>query len=115
VANGSLLANREAMEHIPAFSVKSIDSTGAGDAFIGSFAVFPWGRPSRSERQCAGRISTLDFPPPVWELKNPSTAGRATTLSGPQEKHPSLDLKEFREHGFSGVNLEIQTMESCDV
>jgi len=28
------------MEHIPAFSVKSIDSTGAGDAFIGSFAVF---------------------------------------------------------------------------
>ena len=39
-ANGSLLASREAMEHIPAFSVKSIDSTGAGDAFIGSFAVF---------------------------------------------------------------------------
>ncbi|MGA7378881.1 MAG: PfkB family carbohydrate kinase, partial [Candidatus Sulfotelmatobacter sp.] len=39
-ANGSLLASREGMEHIPAFSVKSIDSTGAGDAFIGSFAVF---------------------------------------------------------------------------
>jgi ribokinase len=39
-ANGSLLAGRESVEHIPAFSVKSIDSTGAGDAFIGSFAVF---------------------------------------------------------------------------
>jgi ribokinase len=39
-ANGSLLASREGMEHIPAFSVKSVDSTGAGDAFIGSFAVF---------------------------------------------------------------------------
>ncbi|MGB7599631.1 MAG: ribokinase [Candidatus Sulfotelmatobacter sp.] len=39
-ANGSLLAAKEGMEHIPAFSVKSIDSTGAGDAFIGSFAVF---------------------------------------------------------------------------
>ncbi len=38
--NGSLLASREGMEHIPAFSVKSVDSTGAGDAFIGSFAVF---------------------------------------------------------------------------
>jgi ribokinase len=25
---------------VPAFPVKSIDSTGAGDAFIGSFAVF---------------------------------------------------------------------------
>ena len=39
-ANGSLLAGRDGMEHVPAFSVKSIDSTGAGDAFIGSFAVF---------------------------------------------------------------------------
>ncbi len=39
-ANGSLLASREGMEHIPAFRVKSVDSTGAGDAFIGSFAVF---------------------------------------------------------------------------
>jgi ribokinase len=39
-ANGSLLAGREGMEHIPAFKVNSVDSTGAGDAFIGSFAVF---------------------------------------------------------------------------
>ena len=39
-ANGSLLAGREGMAHVPAFTVKSIDSTGAGDAFIGSFAVF---------------------------------------------------------------------------
>ncbi len=39
-ANGSLLAGREGVEHLPAFPVKSIDSTGAGDAFIGSFAVF---------------------------------------------------------------------------
>jgi ribokinase len=39
-ANGSLLAGRKNMEHVPAFSVQSVDSTGAGDAFIGSFAVF---------------------------------------------------------------------------
>jgi ribokinase len=39
-ANGSLLAGREGMEHVPAYRVKSVDSTGAGDAFIGSFAVF---------------------------------------------------------------------------
>src|SRR5258705_8692505 len=39
-ANGSLLVGREGMEHLPAFPVKAIDSTGAGDAFIGSFAVF---------------------------------------------------------------------------
>ena len=39
-ANGSLLASREAMEHVLPFKMNSIDSTGAGDAFIGSFAVF---------------------------------------------------------------------------
>jgi ribokinase len=39
-ANGSLLASRDAIEHVPPFVVNAIDSTGAGDAFIGSFAVF---------------------------------------------------------------------------
>jgi ribokinase len=39
-ANGSLLASSEGHEHVPPFSVDSVDSTGAGDAFIGSFAVF---------------------------------------------------------------------------
>ena len=39
-ANGSLVAGDNFTEHVPAFPVKSIDSTGAGDAFIGSFAVF---------------------------------------------------------------------------
>jgi len=37
---GSLLATSEGLEMIPAFKVDPIDSTGAGDAFIGSFAVF---------------------------------------------------------------------------
>ena len=39
-SQGSLLAGREGMEHLPAVPVNSVDSTGAGDAFIGSFAVF---------------------------------------------------------------------------
>jgi ribokinase len=39
-ANGALLAGQGISQHVPAFAVKSIDSTGAGDAFIGSFAVF---------------------------------------------------------------------------
>jgi ribokinase len=37
---GALVASAEGVVHVPAFSVKSVDSTGAGDAFIGSFAVF---------------------------------------------------------------------------
>jgi len=39
-ANGSLLATQGGMEHVSAFKVNAVDSTGAGDAFIGSFAVF---------------------------------------------------------------------------
>jgi ribokinase len=39
-ANGSLLAGHDLSQHVPPFPVQSVDSTGAGDAFIGSFAVF---------------------------------------------------------------------------
>lgn len=37
---GCLLANDEGTEMVPPFRVQSVDTTGAGDAFIGSFAVF---------------------------------------------------------------------------
>ena len=39
-SNGSLLASRDGSEHVPAYTMKSLDSSGAGDAFIGSFATF---------------------------------------------------------------------------
>jgi ribokinase len=39
-SNGSLITAPDGFEHVAPFSVKSVDSTGAGDAFIGSFAVF---------------------------------------------------------------------------
>ena len=39
-ARGSLLADSEGTVHIPAFPVSAVDTTGAGDAFIGSFAAF---------------------------------------------------------------------------
>lgn len=37
---GCLVAGAEGTEVIPAFKVSTVDTTGAGDAFIGSFAVF---------------------------------------------------------------------------
>ena len=37
---GALLAGAEGMELIPSYPVEPKDTTGAGDAFIGSFAVF---------------------------------------------------------------------------
>jgi ribokinase len=39
-AKGSLLSASDKAEHLPAFPMKSVDTTGAGDAFIGSFATF---------------------------------------------------------------------------
>ena len=38
--NGCLLAGGNLSMHVPPFAVSSVDSSGAGDAFIGSFAVF---------------------------------------------------------------------------
>jgi ribokinase len=39
-SNGSFLATQDGLrEAVPAFSVKAIDSTAAGDAFNGAFAV----------------------------------------------------------------------------
>jgi ribokinase len=39
-ARGALLASSAGSVHVPPFAVTTIDSTGAGDAFIGSLAVF---------------------------------------------------------------------------
>jgi len=39
-AKGALLASREATEQVAPFAVETVDTTGAGDAFIGSFATF---------------------------------------------------------------------------
>jgi len=38
--NGALLCGREGEQHVPAHPVTPLDTTGAGDAFIGSFARF---------------------------------------------------------------------------
>ncbi len=39
-AGGALVADRSGAAHIPAVAVDAVDPTGAGDAFIGSLAVF---------------------------------------------------------------------------
>ena len=39
-ADGALVVDHDGAEHIPALRVAAVDPTGAGDAFIGSLAVF---------------------------------------------------------------------------
>jgi len=54
-ANGSLLADSDRSEHVLPFPVTSVDSSGAGDAFIGSFAVFLG--EGVAEREAVGRAN----------------------------------------------------------
>lgn len=39
-ANGALCSGDEGDRHVPPFKVETVDTTGAGDAFIGSLACF---------------------------------------------------------------------------
>ena len=52
---GSLLADNTGAEHVPSFEVETVDSSGAGDAFIGSFAVFR--AEGASPREAVGRAN----------------------------------------------------------
>ena len=38
-ANGALLVSKESIKHIPSFKINAVDTTAAGDAFIGGFAT----------------------------------------------------------------------------
>jgi ribokinase len=38
-ANGALIVNKDGAKHVPSFNVRVVDTTAAGDAFIGGFAV----------------------------------------------------------------------------
>jgi ribokinase len=48
-ANGALAAGAAGVEHVPPYRVEAVDTTGAGDAFIGSFACFLAGGDAESE------------------------------------------------------------------
>ena len=48
-ANGALCAGPDRVDHIPPYPVQAVDTTGAGDAFIGGFAAFLAGGVGESE------------------------------------------------------------------
>lgn len=58
--HGCILANEAGMEVVAPFQVDSVDTTGAGDAFIGSFAVFLGeGLPEKEALQRASLYAAL--------------------------------------------------------
>jgi ribokinase len=56
---GSLVVTHDSAQHVPAQAVKALDSTGAGDAYVGSLAYFlAVGKPLLEAAQRAGAIAT---------------------------------------------------------
>jgi ribokinase len=57
---GALLVDGTGVEHIPAIKVDAVDPTGAGDAFIGSLAVYLGeGLPLRDAIRRANAVAAL--------------------------------------------------------
>ena len=68
--NGALCCGADGEEHVPAYAVTPVDTTGAGDAFIGSFARFlAGGYPEREAVERANVYAAL------------STLGAGTQMS----------------------------------
>ena len=88
---GSVLATPQDLKVIPAFKVDPIDSTGAGDAFIGSFAVFLG--EGLADEEALTRASLY--------------AALSTTRVGTQKSFPSREEfdKEWKRRG--SVNSEL--------
>ena len=63
-AEGSLFADGTRLEHFPAPKVKAVDTTAAGDTFVGGFAAALAVRQqrSRSDPVRAGRRGTVGHP-----------------------------------------------------
>lgn len=72
---GALLLEQDHAEHVPAVSVAAVDPTGAGDAFIGSLAVF-WaeGRSLAEAARLATRAAALSVTRPGTQTSFPSRA-----------------------------------------
>jgi len=77
--NGSLVVDEDGVEPIPAERVKAVDSTGAGDAFVGSLAYFLGvGLGLREAARRAGAIATRSVLKPGTQTSFPSAEEMAS-------------------------------------
>lgn len=72
---GSLLVTAEESRHIPAPSVSAVDTTGAGDAFVGSLAYYlAEGQPIAEAMNRANRIAAISVQSPGTQSSFPDLA-----------------------------------------
>jgi ribokinase len=77
---GCLLVSAEGTRHVPAEKVKAVDTTGAGDAFVGSLAYFMGREPLEKAVELSVQIATRSV------LKS----GTQTSFPSRQELHDLL-------------------------
>lgn len=78
---GSLLVNHQETLHIPTTSVKAVDTTGAGDSFVGSLAYFlAAGSPLQSAVARANQVAAVSVQKPGTQASFPTRAELAETL-----------------------------------
>jgi ribokinase len=79
---GVLLMDRESVEHMPAVPVRAVDASGAGDAFIGSLAVFlVEGLPLREAARRANVAAALSVTRPGTQTSFPTRTEVEARLS----------------------------------
>lgn len=72
---GSLFVTTEGSQHIPAPSVQAVDTTGAGDAFVGSLAYYlAEGQPLAEAMNRANRIAAISVQAPGTQSSFPNLA-----------------------------------------
>jgi ribokinase len=80
--HGVLLVEGEMVEHVPAVAVRAVDASGAGDAFIGSLAVFlVEGVPLREAVWRANVAAALSVTRPGTQASFPTRTEVETRLS----------------------------------
>ena len=78
-AHGTALAGPGVRELIPALSVDSVDSVGAGDAFVAALGVALAAENARPPRRCAPRPRRGPRPPPAMAPRTRSRARRTSS------------------------------------
>ncbi len=81
--NGSLLVTEGQVLHVPALKVKALDSTGAGDAYVGSLAYFmAAGQPLPEAMRRANHIAAISVQSSGTQSSFPSAAKLPPELLG---------------------------------
>jgi len=78
---GSLLVDENSVQHVPAPNVQAVDTTGAGDAFMGSLAYFlALGAPLLEAMRRASQIAAISVQSPGTQSSFPTAADLPAAL-----------------------------------